>query len=41
VAGFDQAEIVGPDRLESTDGAYGIRVSHNMDVVVTGLGLTN
>jgi hypothetical protein len=41
VAGFDQAEVVGPDKLASTDGVYGIRVSHNMDVVVTGLGLTN
>ena len=41
VAGFDQAEIVGADKLASTDGIYGIRVSHNMDVVVTGLGLSN
>jgi hypothetical protein len=41
VAGFDQAEIVGADKLSSTDGVYGIRVSHNMDVVVTGFGLTN
>lgn len=40
VAGFDRAEIVGPDKLESTDGIYGIRVSHNMDVTVTGLRLT-
>jgi hypothetical protein len=40
VAGFDRAEIVGPDKLESTDGVYGIRVSHNMDVTVSGLGVT-
>jgi hypothetical protein len=37
VAGFDKAEITGPGKLESTDGIYGLRVSHNMDVVVTGL----
>jgi len=40
VAGFDGAEIVGPDKLESTDGIYGIRVSHNIDVTVSGLGVT-
>ena len=40
VAGFDRAEIVGPGKLESTDGVYGIRVSHNLDVVVTGFGVT-
>lgn len=41
VASFAAADIVGPDKLASTDGVYGIRVSHNMDVVITGLGLTN
>jgi hypothetical protein len=41
VASFTRDEVVGPDKLASTDGVYGIRVSHNMDVVVTGLGLTN
>ena len=40
VAGFDKSEIVGPEKLESTDGIYGIRVSHNLDVVVTGLSMT-
>lgn len=40
VAGFDRAELVGPDKLESTDGVAGIRVSHNVDVVVTGFGIT-
>ena len=38
VAGFNKADIVGPGKLESTDGVYGIRVSHNMDVVVSGFG---
>jgi copper oxidase (laccase) domain-containing protein len=40
VAGYDKQEIVGAGKLESTDGVYGIRVSHNVDVVVTGLGVT-
>jgi hypothetical protein len=39
VAGFDQAEIVGAGKLASTDGVFGIRASHNMDLVFTGFGL--
>lgn len=38
VASFAKADIVGAGKLESTDGVYGIRVSHNMDVMVTGFG---
>lgn len=37
VAGFDKADVVGAGKLESTDGLYGIRSSHNVDVMVTGL----
>jgi hypothetical protein len=37
VAGFNKSEIVGAGKLESTDGVYGLRVSHNVDVTVTGL----
>jgi hypothetical protein len=37
VAGFNKSDIVGPDKLESTDGVYGLRVSHNVNVNVTGL----
>jgi len=37
VASLPKADITGPDKLESTDGIYGIRVSHNLDVLVTGL----
>lgn len=40
VAGFDKAEIVGPGKLASTDGVYGIRVSHNMDLTVKDLKMT-
>ena len=39
VASLDKAEVVGADKLESTDGVYGIRVSHNVNVAVTGLAL--
>jgi hypothetical protein len=38
VATFDQAGLVGEGKLASTDGIYGIRVSHNLDVVVSGFG---
>lgn len=37
VAGFDKGEVVGPGKLESTDGVYGLRFSHNLDVVVSDL----
>jgi hypothetical protein len=39
VGGFDKTELVGPGKLESTDGVYGIRVSHNSDAIVTGFGM--
>lgn len=34
VAGFNKTELTG----QSTDGIYGLRVSHNVDVMVTGFG---
>lgn len=37
VKSFDQAELVGADRLASLDGIYGIRVSHNLELTVSGL----
>ena len=36
VATFDKAALDG--KLASTDGVYGIRASHNLDVVVSGFG---
>jgi hypothetical protein len=36
-ASLPKADIVGPGKLESTDGVYGLRVAHNVDVVVSGL----
>jgi hypothetical protein len=40
VAGYDKAELVGPGKLESLDGVVGIRVSHNLDVNVSGFKVT-
>jgi hypothetical protein len=40
VASYDKAAVVGPGKLKSTDGVYGIRFAHNTDAVVTGLALT-
>jgi hypothetical protein len=40
VASFAKADLVGPGKLESLDGNYGIRVSHNLDVTVSGLALS-
>jgi hypothetical protein len=38
VATYDKSELVGPGKLESLDGVYGIRISHNVDATVTGFG---
>jgi hypothetical protein len=40
VSTHPKAEVVGAGKLEATDGIFGIRVSHNTDVVVTGLTMT-
>jgi hypothetical protein len=37
VASLPAADIVGPGKLESTDGVWGIRVSTNMDLTVDKL----
>lgn len=34
---FEQSELVAADKLKSLDGNYGIRVSHNLELSVTGL----
>lgn len=38
VAGYDKAGLVVPGKLESTDGVFGIRISHNTGVMITGFG---
>jgi hypothetical protein len=40
VESFKRADVLGPGKLESTDGVYGLRVNHNLEVQVTGLQLT-
>lgn len=40
VAGYDKAELVGPGKLQSTDGVYGIRFTHNVEAVVSGFAMT-
>ncbi len=34
---FENGEVVGADKIVSTDGVYGIRVSHNLELTVSGL----
>lgn len=38
---FPRAVLVGPGKLESIDGTYGIRVNHNLDVHITGFAMTS
>ena len=40
VAGYDRAQLVGAGKLQSTDGVYGIRFTHNVEAVITGFGMT-
>jgi len=40
VAGYDKSAVVGPGKLTSTDGHYGIRFGHNTEAMVSGLTLT-
>ena len=37
VASFAKSDVVGPGKLKSTDGVYGIRFAHNTEATVTGL----
>jgi len=37
VGSYDRSAVVGPGKLKSTDGVYGIRVAHNAEVKVSGL----
>lgn len=40
VGGYNTSEIVGEGKLESLNGIYGLRVSHNVDVMVSGFAMT-
>jgi len=39
VATYKKSDLVGPGKLASTDGVYGVRFSHNTEGTVTGLTL--
>jgi hypothetical protein len=40
VESFAKADVIGTGKLVSTDGLYGIRVNHNLDVHVSGFGMS-
>ncbi|MES2525247.1 MAG: hypothetical protein V4617_21330 [Gemmatimonadota bacterium] len=40
VKSFDKAEYAGADKINGTDGVYGIRVSHNLELQVSPITLT-
>ena len=40
VGTYNKSDIVGPGKLKSTDGVYGIRFSHNTEGLVSGLTVT-
>jgi hypothetical protein len=40
VGSYNKSDIVGPGKLKSTDGVYGIRSSHNTEVLVTDLKMS-
>jgi hypothetical protein len=40
VASYDKSAVVGPGKLKSTDGVYGIRFAHNTEGTVSGLTVT-
>lgn len=40
VASYNKSDVVGPGKLKSTDGIYGIRFSHNTEGLVSGLTVT-
>ena len=40
VAGYDKAQLVGAGKLQSTDGVFGIRFTHNVEAIITGFAMT-
>jgi hypothetical protein len=39
VAGYNQSEIVTSGKLQSTDGVFGIRFTHNVEAVISGFSM--
>jgi hypothetical protein len=40
VASYPKADLIGPGKLKSTDGVYGLRFAHNTEGEVTGFTMT-
>lgn len=40
VKSFTKKEVIGPDKLASTNGTYGIRVSHNLELAISPITLS-
>jgi hypothetical protein len=40
VAAYDKSELVSTGKLKSIDGVFGLRFTHNVEVMVTGFGVT-
>ena len=40
VAGYNKSELVTAGKLQSTDGVFGIRFTHNVEAVISGFGMT-
>jgi hypothetical protein len=40
VGSYNKSDLVGAGKLKSTDGAYGIRLAHNTEAVVTNFAMT-
>ena len=38
IAGYDKDQLVAAGKLTSLDGVYGIRLTHNVDTIITGFG---
>ena len=40
VAGYNKADLVGAGKLQSTDGVFGIRFTHNVEAIISGFAMT-
>ena len=40
VGSYNKSDVVGPGKLKSTDGVYGLRFAHNTEAVVSGFGVS-
>jgi hypothetical protein len=40
VGTYDKAMVVGPGKLKTTDGVYGVRMAHNTEAIITGFSMT-